>query len=394
MLGFMFKWFLAGAVAGVVIATGIARVGSDPGIEVRAGGAGGAGMGLPPEAPGEAGRIVWAEAGDIWLYESATGKRRQLTDGDGRSEYLPRFHGPDRVTFVAADDRPANDFRPGAGTHGSVIHELDLTTGRRSELVRLAGGVVAHDWTPDGRTLALYVAGDDHTSSELHVFTGGHPRLIRRFGPVRGRGGFINYDEWRVEWSPDGRRLLVVDTGLDTSEPEDTFFVLDTDGTDVMAPRGGTWARWGADSQTVYCICAVRPGDDNWVWLSLHTGTGVGTPLLLERAMRPSVSPDGRFLAFDDGQDTPTVHVLELRPGSRPRRVTGGAIAPLWLDGGRLAVTDTRPCPDTPDECMAGGHGSMFHSAGTASAVDVTSGDRAPIPPLDTDDADVAYPSG
>jgi hypothetical protein len=71
--------------------------------------------------------------------------------------------------------------------------------------------------------------------------------------------------------------------------------------------------------------------------------------------------------------------------------VTSGAIAPVWLDGGHLAVTDTQPCPDTPDECMAGGHGSVFHPAGTASAVDVTSGERTPIAPLSTDNSDIAY---
>jgi hypothetical protein len=405
MLGIQGRWALAGAVAAALVVTGLARATHDRGIDVRAGGEAVAPPTLPdqpadsliaiPERsvdPAGRARIVWAEADDIWLYEAATGERRRLTDdGEARAEYLPRFHGPGRVTYVADDD-PAQDPRTGAKTRRSVIREIDLSTGRTTELARLEGGVGAHDWSPDGATLALYVGAGDTTPGELRFITGGRQGLIRRFAPVWGRGGFINYDERRLEWAPDGRRLLVVDTGLDTSEVE-TLYVLEADGTDAVAPRDGTWARWGADSQTIYCVCALHPGDENWAWQSVDTDTGVGTPLLLERAMRPSVSPDGRFLAFDDGEDTPAVHVLDLTPGSRPRQVAIGAIAPLWLDHGHLAVTDTRPCSDDLDACIAGGHGSMFEPAGTASALNVTSGERTPISPLSTDDADVAYRS-
>jgi dipeptidyl aminopeptidase/acylaminoacyl peptidase len=404
MLGIQGRWVVAGAVTAALVVSGLIWATQDRGVDVRAGG----GAKVPPAPPdrparpvtttapaavasADRARIVWADAGDIWLYQAATGERRPLTsDGEARAEYLPRFHGPDRVTFVADDDRPANDFRPGAGSRSSVIREVDLSSGRTSDLARIEGGVAALDWSPDGAILALYLSGADDHPSELVFIAGGRQKLIRRFGPVWGRGGFVNYDEWRVEWAPDGRRLLVLDTGLDTSQ-EETLYVLDADGTDAVAPRGGTWARWGADSQTIYCVCTVRPGDETSTWQALDTGTGARTPLLLERAMRPSVSPDGRFLAFDDGEDTPGVHVLDLTPGSRPRRVAGGAIAPIWLDGEHLAVTDTRPCPDTPDECDAGGHGSMFQPAGTASAIDVASGERTPIAPLSTDNADIAY---
>ena len=401
MLGIPGRWAVAGALVVALAVTALVRATNDRGIDVRAAGE----AETPPARPvttsaraatDPAGRalIVWAEAGDIWLYQAATGERRALThDGEAQAEYLPAFHGPDRVTFVADDDRPENDFRPGAGSRSSVIREVELSTGRTRELTRIEGGVAALDWSPDGSTLAIYLSGGDDNASELHFLRSGRQTLIRRFGPVAGRGGFVNYDEWKVDWAPDGRRLFVQDTGLDTSQ-EETLYVLDTEGRDAVAPRGGTWARWGADGQTVYCVCALHPGDENWGWQAIDIGTGVGTPLLLERGMRPAVSPDGRFLAFDDGEDVPAVHVLELSPGSLPRRVAGSAIAPLWLDGGHLAVTDTIPCPDTPEECDAGGHGSMFRPAGTASAVDIASGERTSIAPLSTDNADVAYRSG
>ncbi len=404
VLGTQRRWVLAAAVVGALVVTGLAWANRDRGVSVRAGG-----QASPPTrpdlavpspsaipvpvatAPATAARIVGAESGDIWLYEAATGERRPLTrDGETRSEYLPRFHGPDRVTFVVNEGWPDNDFRPGVGSPASVIREVDLRTGRMADLASIEGGVGAHDWSPDGMTLALLGASGDGTTTELRFLPEDGDEVVRSLAPVLGRGGFINYDESRVEWAPDGRHLLVLETALDTSQDE-TLYVLRPDGTDAIAPRAGTWARWSADAHTIYCLCALHPGDESWAWQAIDTGNGVGRPLLLEQAMRPSLSPDGRFLAFDDGEDTPAVHVLELSPGSRPRRVTTGAIAPLWLDSGHLAVTDTEPCPDDADTCMAGGHGSMFLSAGTASAVNVASGQRTPIAAPSTDNADVAY---
>jgi hypothetical protein len=40
------------------------------------------------------------------------------------------------------------------------------------------------------------------------------------------------------------------------------------------------------------------------------------------------------------------------------------------------------------EECMAGGHGSMFQPAGTATVLDVATGERQAIVPGHTQDAD------
>ncbi|MGH8973967.1 MAG: TolB family protein, partial [Acidimicrobiia bacterium] len=345
-------------------------VGRHPRFEVRTGG----GVAGPPAVPGSdvpatgVGPMVWSEAGDIWLYQSAGGERRPLTaDGETRADSLPRFRGADRVTFVT--DQPS----------ARVLREADLSTGRTRDLATLRGAS-ALDWSPDGVTLAVYASGDDRPG-ELRFITEQGQTVMRRFSDAWGRGGFVNSDELRVEWAADGRHLLVLDTGLDTSQ-EETLYVLKADGTDALPPRAGTWARWSADGRSVYCVCAVHPGDHEWQWQAIEVGTGLRTPLLVQRAMRPSVSPDGRYLAFDDGKDTPSVHVLDLvTPAGQPRRLTGAAMAPVWLDAGHLAVTDTRPCPEGEDECTAGGHGSMFQPAGTASVVDAATGERQAIVP-------------
>ena len=325
-------------------------------------------------------RVVWAEKGDVWLYDGETGRRRRLTtDGVARHDSKPRFRSGGRVTYLTS----RQEFGP-----DPAMFEFDLASGT-SEMVRLLPGYIrAYDWSPDGNALAYYSAPAEDGPTELHITGNGLPRL-RRFVPILGRGGFINYDETRVEWSPDGRHLLMQDTAIDTSQ-DATLLILNADGSDALAPRHGTWSRWSPDGRTVYCDCTTLAADDQrWMAIDVTNG-GVSTPLLIPSGARPSVSPDG-LLAYDDGEDTPSVYVLDPRkPASRPRFLARAAIAPIWLAPSRLAFTNTHPCPRTEDECIAGGHGSMFEPAGTAAAYNLTTNRRTPLPPIPTEGADTS----
>ena len=336
-------------------------------------------------AAAHSGRVVWAEKGDIWLYDAKTDKRRALTtDGTARHDFKPRFRDGSRVTYLTSHE----EFGP-----DPTLLEVDLIGGQRRTLQQLPGYIRAYDWNPDGMRLAYYNVLSDDGKTELHI-TGDGPAHLRRFAAIEGRGRFINWDETRIEWSPNGHRLLVVDTALDTAvgpSSAKTLYVLNADGTDAIAPGLGTWARWSADSRTIYCLCATHPNRDDCSWQAIDVPGGTRTPLLIPAGARPSLSPDGRLLAYDDGADTPSVSVLDLRsPGGRPRIVARSAIAPVWLSASRLAFTNTRPCPHTEDECLAGGHGSMFESAVTASAVDLPTGRRSTLPPIFTEGADTA----
>jgi Tol biopolymer transport system component len=364
-------------MAGVAV---VVLAGLDDGqvVEVRV-------QGQAPDLPdaGPTGRVVWAEKGDVWLYETQMGQRRLTTDGLVLHNSKPRFRDGNRVTYL----RATKEFGP-----DPILVEFDLASGRRHALQRLPGHIRAYDWSPDGNTLAYYGAPTGDGVTELHI-AGNGTEHVRRFAPILGRGGFLNYDETRIEWSPDGRHLLMQDTPLDTSQDE-TLYILNADGSNATFPRLGTWARWSADSSNVYCLCATNLTKADWLWQSIDTATGVRTPLLITSGARPSLSPDGRLLAYDDGEDTPSVYVLDPRiAGAQPHFLARGAIAPIWLSPTRLAVTDTRPCPLTEDECIAGGHGSMFEPARTATALDLPTARRTSLPPIPTDAADTAPPA-
>ena len=358
---------MAGLAVVVLVGLGDAEV-----VEVRV-------QGGLPAAPVEAGQVVWAEKGDIWIYDTESDKRRALTtDGAARYDFKPHFRNQSRVTYLTSGEAFGPD---------PALVEIDLISGQRRTLQHLPGFIRAYDWNPDGIRLAYYNVLSYDAKTELHI-TGAGPSHLRRFAAIKGRGGFINYDETRIEWASDGRRLLLSDTALDTSQDE-TLYILDVDGSDAAAPRVGSWARWSADGRAVYCHCATTPAQNDWRWQAIDVAGGLSRPLLIPAAARPSLSPDGRLLAFDDGADTPSIFVIDLAgTGAQPRFLARAAIAPLWLDPSRLAVTDTRPCPDSEDDCLAGGHGSMFEPAGTASALDLHTGRRTPLPPIPTDGAD------
>ena len=210
----------------------------------------------------DAERVVWAEKGDVWLYDGETGRRRRLTtDGVARHDSEPRFRSGGMVTYLTS----SQEFGP-----DPAMFEFDLATGKSEMVRRLPGYIRAYDWSPDGYTLAYYSAPAEDGATELHITGNGLPRL-RRFATILGRGGFINYDETRVEWSPDGRRLLMQDTALDTSQDE-TLYILNADGSDALAPAS---APGPAGRPTAAPSTAAAPRRS-------QTTTGAG---------RPSTSP-------------------------------------------------------------------------------------------------------
>jgi hypothetical protein len=115
-------------------------------------------------AAAHSGRVVWAEKGDIWLYDAKTDKRSALTtDGTARHDFKPRFRDRFRVTYLTSHE----EFGP-----DPTLVEFDLTSGQRRELQQLPGYIRAYDWNPDGVTLAYYNVLPGNGKTELHIRSG------------------------------------------------------------------------------------------------------------------------------------------------------------------------------------------------------------------------------
>ena len=328
--------------------------------------------------------VAYAFEEDIWLYDGRSGQVERLTsDGYQRRDHSPRFRGRHRLTFVSM----------AANKDDSTLVEVDLDSRSRRSLVHVDNALWAYDWSSDGSTLAYVtsVPGDqadsDPFAHELRrVAPDGAVTVLRRFPGVVGRGGYVNYDEVHVDWSPDGSRLLVVDTHLDGLQAEPrTLFILDPDGTDVVGPRAGTWGRWAAESARV--VYVDDHGDVRW--LDVATGSAIRLPVA-GPARRLAISPLGRFLAYDDGDDDPAVHLYDLE-GRTGRRVARHAVGALWLSPETLAAGHAAPCvPSDVIGCDGGGHGPPWSEAGDGWRIDVTTGTVAPMPVASTVDAAVA----
>lgn len=112
------------------------------------------------------------------------------------------------------------------------------------------------------------------------------------------------------------------------------------------------------------------------------------TPSHGSQAGRPSrTSPDGRYLAYDDGRPTPSVYVFDIAAGTE--RTIGPGLGPLWLESELLAVTEARPCRD--DEVCGDHAGPRWRGTGHVSAVSLPDGSGRALSLTSTIDADVLY---
>ena len=307
--------------------------------------------GVPPKASnGEARAIVYADEGDLYLAAPPNGDVRRLTrDGWDCGESTPAFKDADTVAFSA----------------DSTIYDLDLRSGTLRKVLDVDGGLSAFSWNDDGSTVAYLTWGDEKNPPALSVFTPstGITRRLRTFSAGGGRCGSMD-DEISITWSPDGRAVLVVATVFDFSK--ETLFAVNLNGKDILAPRLGTHALWGSDSETVI----YREFIDSRRWFSLDIDTGRSTLLPMKAGTHhASMSPDGRRIAYSDEVEKPALFVYDLATRSE-RVLTRGYAAALWLSSNEIAATQTKACVDA--EC--GGHGEWM--MGDAAAIFDLAGSR------------------
>lgn len=336
----------------------------------------------PSPGPLAARMIVFEDGGDLWLYTVEGDSMRRLTsDGRERVETLPRFVDPSTVSF--------------AQQGGRRLLALDLDTGEEREVLDTGTRLQAYDWSPDRRAIAFLGDADpedDTVGLWIHRLDGASgPERVRSFPAGLGRGFRPEDDEVRVAWSPDGGTILVVDTTEVPNQapgPATTMYVVRPDGSDVVEPRDGTFARWSLDSRTIY----YRGFDTGFGWRALDVSDGSERALAItERTLRPALSPDGSRLAYDDGAARTRVLLYDLEAGAESEVATGFA-GPIWLAGGALAATRTRPCEG---EETCGAHSPTWESEGAAERVPLGGGQRSALSLPTTLDADVLYvPAG
>ena len=285
-----------------------------------------------------------AGASEIFLYDSASSTPQQLVSLSTAAPAEPRFVSSQKIAYVD---------NPNAGP--AKIISLELATRATSTEVTVNGYVPAFAYSHDG-TLLAYLLHDTSGSGKasLHVRRGGQETTLN-LNTVPGRG-IGRDDEVRLEFAPDDKYLLMVDTylGNQGQAPETGQFLVirSVDNTVAFVPPAGissnaTMATWARHKDRLYYRDAV--GVRTW-----DAGvTSVGTLATGLHWYDPAAATDDRWLAFTqiDNGSVPHVWLYDLQ---RNQVVATGAAArshPIFISGDTIWYLEEQACVS---ECLGG----------------------------------------
>jgi len=187
--------------------------------------------------------------------------------------------------------------------------------------------------SPDGTRLATLFRGVEGGTPTLDLW------LLDLERGSRSRMTFDNSSRFQIAWTPGGDRLTYADGS--TASVSNTIWTVATDGSGAREPvveAGGVKAPagWSSDGRAlVYYTLDTRTLHDIW----LAPSGGEPRPIVAgpfeERA--PTVSPDGRWLAYVSDESGRDEVYLQAFPGPGAREVVSrsGGREPVWSRDGR-----------------------------------------------------------
>lgn len=181
--------------------------------------------------------------------------------------------------------------------------------------------------------------GPDNPDTRIHIFT-----IDLASGKVTQLTSGRNHHDSNPRWSPDGRRIAFKST---RNGGQYDIYVMDANGANVTRltdhQANDHDPVWLPDGQSVIISSTRESREDLYrVWLADRRVERL-THHVVGRAIMPSISPDGKSVAFAaqtlqrlnfwDFQ----IHVLDLATGkSRALDAPGGTCWPTWSPDGKL----------------------------------------------------------
>jgi hypothetical protein len=305
-----------------------------------------------------------ASANEIFLYDSASNAPQRLVS-------LPAG-APPEARFVVSGKIA---YRETTNQGSSRITVVDLTTRGTSVVVDASGYVPAFAYSHDGSLLA-YLVHDQQGNASLHERRSGQD-LTYKLNAIPGRGVGRD-DELRLEYSPDDKYLLMVDTfvGNQGQAPQTgQFLVLRTSDLSVafVPPSGvssnATMATWARHMNRLYYRDAV--GVRTWD-AEVHS---VGTLATALHWYDPSSSPDDRALAFTDidSRFVPHVKLYDLQGQQVAATGNGPRSHPTFITADTIWYLEEQACTS---ECLGG----PSQTSGKVLAYDMKSRSETALP--------------
>ena len=271
----------------------------------------------------------FAESSQIHEVAMPMGARTQLTfyrDPVSSGQYRPG--NPDQLVYSLNED----------GAENFQLFLLDRKTGRATRFTDGTHRYVSPHWSRDGKWLAYAANVRNGTDMDLYVIDPSSPGSERRLATVKG--------SWSpLDWSPDGRGLLVVEFvsanesylhWLDVASGKMRALVpLSTKDAPTVAYGGG---KLSADGKSVYTTSDRDSEFQRLVRIDLDNGRSTvlsgNIPWDVEGF---DLSSDGGLLAFLVNEDgVSKLHLLDLKTGQElpsPELPAGIASDPLFRPG-------------------------------------------------------------
>lgn len=280
-------------------------------------------------------------ASQIFLYDSASSAPQQLVSTGGATPEA-RFIATQKIAYIDATNEMA-----------SRIVTVDLSTHANTTEVTANGFVPAFAISHDGAMLA-YLVHDAQSNVVLHQRQGGHDLTVS-LNPIRSRE-ITRDDEVRLEYSPDDKYLLMVDTyvGNQGQAPQtgQLLVLRVSDLSVIFFPPSGvsanaTMATWARHTDRLYYRDAI--GVRTWS-VDDH---GVSTLVTGLHWYDPASSPDDRWLAFTDidAQFVPHVRLYDLQTNQVIATTTAARSHPIFITGSAIWYLEEQHCQG---ECMQG----------------------------------------
>jgi len=309
------------------------------------------------EHPADDSLLGWAPDGRTILFTSdRTGKEGlwTVTVLDGKPQGPPELLKPDLgpIHPLGFDRSGAFYYGVRTGIRDAYTAELDLTTGKvlsppTPVAERFVGANMAPEWSADGGYLAWVSnrgQGPNRLEADTLCIRSNATGEVREVSP---KVGFL----YRLRWYPDGRFLLV-----QAQRPEVGYYRVDRQSGEhttvrLRLPKESSFKQpaLAPDGKTVYFVHADPDAQDEAIH-ARDLETGQERVVCQPRSSWPyglAVSPDGRHLAFHEGDGegyyltvAPVATGQARRVFRSPQRIQTLAWTP---DGRRLLFGMDRP---------------------------------------------------
>ena len=278
-------------------------------------------------------------AGEMWLYHVGGGEGLQLTKKKNEQQDAgePVFSVDGRYVYFSEDVSPGPSFQYNKDANGSIyaIRRLDRETGELTDLVRLAGGAVRPQPSPDGRQLAFVRRIREKSVLSLFDLKSGETRTLWD-GLSHDQqeawaifGSYPNFD-----WTPDSASIVIWAQGklwnvdANSGSPSEIPFTASVDQILDEPVRGSRRINAAQFESKMIRDVARSPDGTELVFHSaghLYKKTlPNGTPTRLSNdddafEYSPDYAPDGSALVYIRFSDVGLSQVvrLDLESGSR-----------------------------------------------------------------------------